>query len=76
MTTSTVETTPSSSDLSSIQSALPQLTVPGWAWLVVALAVFSIYLVSTENGALLGSAATTLHEFFHDGRHLASVPCH
>ena len=60
----------------SIADALPDVKVPAWAWSLVALAVFVIYLVSTENGALLGSAANVLHEFMHDGRHVIAVPCH
>ena len=42
-----------------------------------------VYLVLFDQGAtleaLLGTAAAhqnLLHEFFHDGRHLRSVPCH
>ena len=52
------------------------IEVPAWAWLVVAFAMFAMYLVTLENGALLGSAANTLHEFFHHGRHFGAVPCH
>lgn len=44
--------------------------------MVVLAAAVAIYFVTMENGALLGSAAQTLHEFFHDGRHFAAVPCH
>lgn len=56
--------------------ALPHIRVPAWAWLVVALAAAVSYFVMLENGALLGQAANTLHEFFHDGRHFVGVPCH
>ncbi len=52
------------------------LRVPVWAWLVVALAMFAIYALTLENGATLKTAATTLHELFHDGRHFLGVPCH
>lgn len=55
---------------------LPQIRVPAWAWLIVALAAATSYFVMLENGALLGQAADTLHEFFHDGRHFVGVPCH
>lgn len=55
---------------------LPRVAVPPWAWLVVALALLAAYLVTLENGALLSTSANTLHEFFHDGRHLLGVPCH
>ncbi len=55
---------------------LPEVKVPLWAWAVVAFSVMMIYAVTMENGALLGSMAEILHEFFHDGRHFAGVPCH
>ena len=58
------------------ESTVPTFEVPAWAWMVVAAAAMAMYLVSLENGALLGSYAETLHEFFHDGRHFAAVPCH
>jgi hypothetical protein len=60
----------------STTDAITPIEVPAWAWLVVAFAVFAIYLVTLENGALLGSAANTLHEFLHHGRHFGAVPCH
>jgi hypothetical protein len=65
-------TTTSASDASTI----PEIAVPAWAWVIVALSAMAIYLVTLENGALLGDAAANLHELFHDGRHLAAVPCH
>lgn len=55
----------------------PAISVPVWAWLVVAGAVFLTYLLTMENGALMGhSAAEYVHELFHDARHFAGVPCH
>ncbi|MDW3177573.1 MAG: CbtB-domain containing protein [Acidimicrobiia bacterium] len=60
----------------STTEALAPIEVPAWAWLVVAFAVFAIYMVTLENGALLGATANTLHEFFHNGRHFGAVPCH
>ena len=56
--------------------AVPQVDVPVWAWLLVALAAALSYFVLLENGVVLSQAAGTLHEFFHDGRHFAGVPCH
>ncbi len=47
-----------------------------WAWVLVVLAAVVSYFVMLENGAVLSHAAQTLHEFFHDGRHFAGVPCH
>lgn len=57
-------------------SYLPEFHVPAWAWMVVALAASVIYFVTLENGVALGSAATALHDFFHDGRHFSAIPCH
>ena len=56
--------------------AIPEIDVPVWAWGLVALAAVASYFVMLENGAVLSQAAGTLHEFFHDGRHFAGVPCH
>ena len=53
-----------------------RIDVPVWAWLVVALAVTAVYAVLLNNGAVIGAGASTLHEFFHDGRHFFGVPCH
>jgi hypothetical protein len=50
--------------------------VPVWSWLVFALALTAVYLVTIENGAVLHGSAAWLHEFFHDGRHFLGVPCH
>lgn len=56
-------------------------------WIVSALLIlgglFLLYLVLFDQGASLqalteGTAVqpSYLHELFHDGRHLAGVPCH
>jgi len=51
--------------------------VPAWAWAVAGLALFTLYLLSQENGALLpADAAQYLHEFTHDARHALGAPCH
>ena len=63
---------PASSDV----VAMPEVTVPAWAWMVVVAAAFAMYFVTMENGALLGNLASNVHEFFHDGRHFGAVPCH
>ncbi len=55
---------------------LERVKVPGWTWLLVALLIFAVYLITSENGAALGSVAHRLHEFFHDSRHFLGVPCH
>ena len=56
--------------------ALGDVDVPVWAWALVALAAVVSYFVMLENGVVLSHVAETLHEFFHDGRHFAGVPCH
>jgi cobalt transporter subunit CbtB len=51
--------------------------VPAWAWAMFALALFSLYFLVQENGALLtASQAAYLHELTHDARHALGVPCH
>jgi hypothetical protein len=51
--------------------------VPLWAWALAALALFSLYVLSQENGALLSDGgAQYLHELTHDARHALGVPCH
>jgi hypothetical protein len=54
----------------------PAVEVPTWAWMVVLLALVAAYALTLENGLVLKAGATTLHEFFHDGRHFLGVPCH
>ena len=50
--------------------------VPVTAWLAASVAMGALYLVLQENGALLAQSWETLHELFHDGRHLFGVACH
>ena len=53
------------------------IRVPAWAWVLAGLALFTLYLLSQENGALLpADAAQYLHEFTHDARHALGAPCH
>ena len=52
------------------------LPLPWWAAAVTLMALFMAYAVLQDNGITLGSAAQTVHEFFHDGRHALGVPCH
>jgi hypothetical protein len=61
-------------DTAALDATQP-IHVPLWAWLVVALAAFVIFLMTLDN-SLLGSAAGTTHEFFHDARHFVGAPCH
>lgn len=58
-------------------SSLASIRVPLWAWALLAFAVFALYFISQENGALLSApAAEVLHELTHDARHALGVPCH
>ena len=51
--------------------------VPLWAWVLAALALFTLFMLTQENGALLGAAqGEYLHELTHDARHALGVPCH
>ena len=51
--------------------------VPLWAWALVAFALFSVFVITQENGAILSAAgAEYLHELTHDARHALGVPCH
>jgi hypothetical protein len=59
-----------------VEQAIERVQVPAWAWLVVLFAAFGVYLMSLDNGWALSSMASNVHEFFHDGRHFLSVPCH
>ena len=52
------------------------IRIPALAWVAVAFAIGLVYFVLQENGAVLAQSWETLHEFFHDGRHLLGVPCH
>jgi hypothetical protein len=53
-----------------------RISVPAWAWALALLGLFVLYLVAQDNGAVLGAAGSTVHEFFHDARHALGVPCH
>lgn len=58
-------------------AATPVVHVPVWAWALVAIALFSLFVLTQENGALLSAAqAEYLHELTHDARHALGVPCH
>ena len=59
-----------------MQSAPERIALPAWTWLVLALALATVYALTMENGATLKAGATVLHELFHDGRHFLGVPCH
>jgi hypothetical protein len=53
-----------------------RVTVPAWAWALTLLALFWLYLIVQDNGAVLSQLGETAHEFFHDARHSLGMPCH
>ena len=53
-----------------------RIAVPAWAWALALLALFGLYLIAQDNGAVLASMGETAHEFFHDARHSLGMPCH
>ena len=57
-------------------SSADRIALPAWAWLVMAMALATVYALTMENGATLQAGATVVHELFHDGRHMLGVPCH
>ena len=59
-----------------METTVERIAIPAWAWLVLALALATVYALTLENGATLRAGATVLHELFHDGRHFLGVPCH
>jgi hypothetical protein len=62
--------------MTSPTTSAPAIRVPAAAWLLALFAVFAVYLLLQENGALLSQFAMNVHEFTHDGRHALGVPCH
>jgi cobalt transporter subunit CbtB len=53
-----------------------RIAVPVWAWPILLYGLAALFLLLDDNGAVLLSAADTVHEFFHDARHAFGVPCH
>jgi hypothetical protein len=53
-----------------------RIAVPAWACALALLALFGLYLIAQDNGAVLASLGDTAHEFFHDARHSLGMPCH
>lgn len=49
--------------------------VPVWAYLAAFAAIFLLYLMLQDSGAVLAQMAPYVHEFTHDGRHALGVPC-
>lgn len=61
---------------SQLSSAAP-VRVPAWVWVLSALALVTLFVMTRENGALLGARfGQYLHEFTRDGRHALGFSCH
>lgn len=56
--------------------SIPAREIAPWALLAFALAAISVYFVGFEQGALALFSSDHVHEFVHDARHLAGLPCH
>ena len=68
---------PATSALPAAGRGLSAIRVPVWAWALVAIALFGLYVLLQENGALLThQQAMYIHEITHDARHALGVPCH
>ena len=55
---------------------IPIRDILPWAVLASAVGLVLIYLVGFEEGALSLISSNVVHEFVHDARHLAGLPCH
>ncbi len=58
--------------------ALDRLSL--WSWLAALFFAAMVYAIAYDQGLLEqivhGLQNQTLHEFFHDARHLFGFPCH
>ena len=55
---------------------IPVSEILPWAMLASAVALVLVYFVGFEEGALSILSSNAVHEFVHDARHLAGLPCH
>lgn len=67
---------PSDSAVTPIPAPIPLREIAPWAVLASALALVLVYFVGFEQGALSLLSSDVVHEFVHDARHLAGLPCH
>jgi len=62
-----------------VAPALPEIPIREilpWAVFAVAACSVLLYFVGVEQGALSVIPGMWVHEFVHDARHLAGLPCH
>lgn len=57
-------------------SRIPLREILPWAVLAFAAAFVAMYFVGFEEGAWSVVNSNVVHEFVHDARHLAGLPCH
>ena len=55
---------------------IPVRDIVPWAAFAGVLALMLVYFVGVEEGALSLLSNSYVHEFVHDARHLAGLPCH
>jgi hypothetical protein len=55
---------------------LPVREIVPWALFAFVIAFVLVYLVGFEQGAFSLISNSYVHEFVHDARHLAGLPCH
>lgn len=67
--------TTSSDSIPSV-APIPVREIVPWAVLVSTVALVVVYFVGVEQGALSLISSDVVHEFVHDARHLAGLPCH
>lgn len=63
------------------ESAPVAITIPvrqiiPWAVLTGVVALFLLFIVGYEQGALSLVRGAAVHEWVHDARHLLGFPCH
>ena len=65
-----------SSSGSATVTPIPVRDIAPWAVLALSISLVLVYLVGFEQGALSLISSDVVHEFVHDARHLAGIPCH
>lgn len=55
---------------------IPIRDIVPWAVFGGLLFLVALYFIGAEQGALAVFPGSYVHEFVHDGRHLAGFPCH
>lgn len=56
--------------------AIPVREIVPWAPFAFAIAFVLVYFVGFEQSAFSLFSSSYVHEFVHDARHLAGLPCH